>query len=97
MLFRSERLIPFRTKRTGGVTGWCVELHDVAASKLAAAREKDLNYVRALLVAKLIKPPVLVNRVTTLPINPARSRETIELIKQLVREVKVKPRAARKQ
>lgn len=92
----TERLIPFRTKRTGGVTGWCAELHDVAASKLAAAREKDLNYVRALLAAKLIKPSVLEERIVTLPINPARSKETIELVKRLVREVRSEQRASRK-
>lgn len=92
----TERLIPFRTKRTGGVTGWCVELHDVAASKLAAAREKDLIYVRALLVAKLIKPFVLEGRIITLPINPTRSKETIELVKRLVREARIDQRSARK-
>jgi hypothetical protein len=67
----TERLIPFRTKRTGGVTGWCIELHDVSASKLVAGREKDLEYIRALLAAKLINPLVLENRVATLPVNRA--------------------------
>lgn len=51
----TDRLTPFRTKRTGAVTGWCVDLHDVVASKLAAGREKDLSYVRALFEAKLLR------------------------------------------
>jgi len=92
----TERLIPFSTRRTGGVTGWCVEPHDVAASKLAAAREKDLNYVRALLVAKLIKPIVLEDRILTLPINPNRRQETIELVKRLIREARSEQRTTRK-
>lgn len=84
----TERLIPFRTRKTGGVTGWCVELHDVAASKLAAAREKDRSYVRALLVAKLIKRFIVKNRVATLPINSAHAAETIQLLDRLVREAR---------
>lgn len=84
----TERLTPFRTRRTGGVTGWCVELHDVAASKLAAAREKDLNYVRALLGAKLLRPLVLENRITTLPINSASVKHAIKLVRKLVREAR---------
>lgn len=84
----TERLIPFRTRRTGGVTGWCVELHDVAASKLAAGREKDLNYVAALLKAGLIKSKILKSRIATLPITPASQNEALKLVEQL----KAKPR-----
>src|SRR5437762_2436559 len=36
-----ERLIPYWNKRTGGVTGWCVDIHDLAISKLVAGRKKD--------------------------------------------------------
>lgn len=89
----TERLTPFRTKRTDGVTGWCVELHDVAASKLAAGREKDLSYVRALFVAKLLKPAVLDRRVATLPVNSSERREIVGLIKQLCREARAERRA----
>ena len=91
-----ERLTPFRTRRTGGVTRWCVELHDVAASKLAASREKDLNYVRALLRAKLIRPLILENRIATLPINPSHREEIVESAKQLIREAQATSRAKRK-
>ena len=84
----TDRLIPFHTKRTGGVTGWCVELHDVCASKLAAAREKDLDYVAALLKGGLVKPDVLKNRISTLPITPASRNEALNLVEQLA----VKPR-----
>jgi hypothetical protein len=84
----ADRLIPFRTRHTGGVTGWCVELHDVAASKLSAGREKDLNYVVALLKARLVKPSVLKNRIATLPITPASRDKVLNLVEQLA----VKPR-----
>jgi hypothetical protein len=84
----TDRLIPFRTRRTGGVTGWCVELHDVSVSKLAAAREKDVQYVEALLQAGLIKTSILRNRIGTLPITPASRREVLQSVEQLA----VKPR-----
>ena len=86
----TERLIPFRTRRTGGVTGWCAELHDVSASKLAAAREKDLTYVAALLKSGLAKPVILKERIAILPITPASRGEALNLVEQL--EAKNMPR-----
>lgn len=51
-----ERLIPICNENTGGATGWCLEPHDLAYSKLAARREKDLAFVAAMLEHHLAKP-----------------------------------------
>jgi hypothetical protein len=40
-----ERLMPVESPATNGVTGLCVEPHDLCASKLLAGRDKDLKYV----------------------------------------------------
>ncbi len=80
----TDRLIPFRTPRTAGVTGWCVELHDVAASKLSAAREKDLSYVAALLKTGLVKLNVLKHRIATLPVTPASREAILNSVEQLI-------------
>jgi hypothetical protein len=88
----TERLIPFRTKQTGGVTGWCVELHDVAASKLAAGREKDLVYIKALFAARLLKAKMLRERILTLPITPARQDEALNQVQRL----QIKPSGRKK-
>jgi hypothetical protein len=50
--------------RMGGQesVGWCLEPHDLAVSKLAANREKDRDYVRTLLVERMIEPLLLQNR-----------------------------------
>lgn len=40
-----ERLVPICNENTGGATGWCLEVHDLAVSKLVAGREKDLDFV----------------------------------------------------
>lgn len=58
-----------------GKKGLCLEAHDLAASKLAAFRDKDQDFVRVLLQERLISPGTLAARVRTLPIDEAlRSR-----------------------
>lgn len=48
-----ERLIPVHNQNTGGGTGLCLEVHDLAVSKLVAGREKDLAFVEGLLRHRL--------------------------------------------
>lgn len=50
-------------------TGLCLERHDLCASKLCAFREKDRNFVASLLDAELVDADVLVERLTTLPVD----------------------------
>ena len=51
-----ERLVKVCKENTGGATGWCLDTHDLAYSKLAARREKDIAFVAALIRHKLVKP-----------------------------------------
>jgi hypothetical protein len=62
-----ERLVVFQTPGSEEGRGLCLEPHDLAASKLAAGREKDLEFVGALLDAGLIGLEVLAERVAGLP------------------------------
>ena len=41
-----DRLVEVRNENTAGVTGWCLEPHDLAVSKLVAGRRKDIGFVR---------------------------------------------------
>lgn len=41
-----DRLVPIRSTKTQGATGWCLEVHDLVVSKLVAGREKDLEFAR---------------------------------------------------
>ena len=43
-----DRLVRIRNANTGGCTGLCLEVHDLAISKYAAGREKDLAFTAAL-------------------------------------------------
>lgn len=48
-----DRLVPLVDAATGAV-GWCLDPHDLCASKLIAGREKDLDFVEAAVVHRLI-------------------------------------------
>jgi len=64
-----SRTIPVRNSNTNGNTGYCLEAHDLAASKLAANRDKDRKFVRTLLKEGLVEPETLQRRVAELPID----------------------------
>ena len=62
-----ERLVPFVTPGCGDGRGWCLERHDLAAAKLAAGRQKDYEFVWALLEARLLDVAVVADRIELLP------------------------------
>ena len=43
------RLVALASESTGGATGFCLEAHDLAISKLVAGRPKDVQFVAGLL------------------------------------------------
>lgn len=49
-----DRLVKVENENTRGAIGWCLEVHDLAVSKLAAGREKDLDFVECMLRHGLI-------------------------------------------
>jgi hypothetical protein len=63
-----ERLIPVRNENTGGGTGLCLEVHDLAVSKLAAGRQKDLKFVASLLRYRLAEPRIIEARLKVTPL-----------------------------
>jgi len=50
-----NRLVRISSENTGGAIGWCLDVHDLAYSKLAAGRPKDLEFVGNLLRYKLAR------------------------------------------
>jgi len=57
-----DRLVPLESANTNGVTGLCLEPHDLVVSKLLANRPKDLAYGRALLEAGYVNAATLRQR-----------------------------------
>lgn len=43
-----DRLVLVSNANTRHIRGWCLEIHDLAIAKLAAGREKDLEFLRAI-------------------------------------------------
>ncbi|HET7550087.1 MAG TPA: hypothetical protein VFK04_02280 [Gemmatimonadaceae bacterium] len=70
-----RRAILVQNANTNQMIGRCVEAHDLAASKLVAYREKDLDFVSVLLSADLVQPRRLRLRITQLPFAPSRFDE----------------------
>jgi hypothetical protein len=66
------RTRPIRNENTLNRTGHCLEAHDLAASKLAAWRDKDREFVRILLREGLIKQNRLVRLINLLPLYEKR-------------------------
>ena len=73
-----RRLIPVRSANTNGATGWCLEIHDIAAAKYAADREKDLRYTADLWEAGMLEPDTLAHRIRSIQIEPPEKREIVE-------------------
>jgi hypothetical protein len=91
-----ERLIPYRTPRTGGVTAWCLEPHDLFVAKLVAWREKDILYLRAMLRHGFAKPRIVLERIGDIPFPPRRKEEFVSRLNELLRERRAKRRSGPK-
>jgi len=73
-----QRLVAVCNENTRGATGWCLEVHDLAVSKLVAGREKDIDYVSAMLRHQLVKLETVRERLASTLLPGELSREIIE-------------------
>ena len=64
-----QRLVKIQNSNTDLKIGYCLEPHDLAASKLAAGREKDWPFVDFLLKHGLVDGATLRQRVDALPVS----------------------------
>ena len=67
-----ERLIKIQNENTDLKIGYCLEPHDLAASKLVAGREKDGPFVETLLRHGLVNRVTLQERIALLPLPEER-------------------------
>jgi hypothetical protein len=72
------RLVPLSNPGTEGVTGWCIEVHDLVAGKYVSAREKDLQFISGVIAEGLVERDVLLARVNALRVD--------ESVKNQIRE-----------
>ncbi len=83
-----QRLVPLKNENTREATGWCIEVHDLAISKLAAGREKDLDYLSVLIRHKMVDQEILLNRLMETKISDAQKNLFRERLLLLFRENK---------
>ena len=72
---------------TNGNTGWCLEAHDLAASKLVAYREKDRDFVRVLLTEGMIKAQILLERMCSLAIDEPLRESLVQWVQNTAEEL----------
>jgi len=75
------------TYGTRGNTGYCLDPHDLAASKLVANREKDRNFVITLLREKLIDRDILLKRIEALPLDAGRIQSIAKWIRIITEDI----------
>lgn len=67
-----DRLVKVQNENTAPAsgspqfTGWCLEPHDLCVAKLCALRQKDVNFVSALLEANLVDNELITARLRTI-------------------------------
>jgi hypothetical protein len=79
-----ERLIQLRNANTGNGIGLCLEVHDLAVAKVAAGREKDLEFVGKLVRHKLANPSLIESRLRQSPLSGQRLELAQARLKRLI-------------
>lgn|GEM_PF-279131 len=54
-----DRLVSVMSERTDGYIGYCLDPHDLAVAKLIANRQKDREFVAAIIEAELVDPNLI--------------------------------------
>jgi hypothetical protein len=71
------RVVKVQNENTDLRIGYCLDPHDLAASKLVAGREKDWQFVDLLLQHEIVDPATLQARIAMLPV-PSTSSERLQ-------------------
>jgi hypothetical protein len=79
-----DRTHQVKNDNTRGNTGYCLEAHDLAASKLAAFRDKDRDFVRVLLMEQIIDADIFLHRIGLLPVSDEIKGRSVNWIKKTV-------------
>ncbi len=67
-------MVRLSNANTGGATGLCVNVHDLALWKYAAGREKDIAFNRELARHDIVSKPTLTRLVPSMPLDDEHKR-----------------------
>jgi hypothetical protein len=79
----AERLVSIQNANTRGATGLCLEVHDLLIAKLAAGREKDVDFAGAAARHGLARGAVLLERLAVTALDPERRALVEGLVRRL--------------
>lgn len=74
---------------TLGNCGYCLEVHDIAASKLVAKREKDKTFVTILIVEGIVKLDILVQRIEALPLDSEEKQSLLDWVRTIYKDLDI--------
>ena len=57
-----DRLVVVKNENTDGITGLCLEVHDLAISKFVAGRHKDVEFIQELIRHEMIRENIVLTR-----------------------------------
>jgi hypothetical protein len=83
----ANRLVRVESASTGWAVGWCLEVHDLAVSKLIAGRDKDVEFVAVLIRERMIDARVVEARIGAVPITDGRVAAARARIRSLARDM----------
>ena len=75
-----QRLHEVKSPNTRGTTGLCLDPADLIASKYAAGREKDYEFIRVAFQHGIVTAAQAIERVSILPLDAARIASMLEKI-----------------
>lgn len=79
-----ERVVPIHNPNTGGGTGLCLEIHDLAVSKLVAGREKDVDFLAGILRHRLARAEIIRSRLGTAALPPERLATCLQRLERII-------------
>lgn len=77
-----DRLTEICNRNTNGISGLCLEIHDLTISKLYAGRKKDIEFFQAAVSLRLISKEILSERLN----KTQMSGEKREIIKNILKK-----------
>jgi len=78
-----ERVVVVKNENTNGIAGLCLEVHDLAISKLVAGRTKDLEFIQELIRHKMIRKKVTLTRLGEIELQDSERRRIGTRIKSM--------------
>ncbi|MBI4765294.1 MAG: hypothetical protein HY787_11895 [Deltaproteobacteria bacterium] len=87
-----KRLIALKNPNTRGITGWCVEIHDLVIGKYVSGREKDYEFNARAIKDGLVSEEILEKRIDDLNVATDLKNTILQKLRMEFRKGVKKPK-----